>query len=307
MKRTFPVDALLILTALTLSCGSEPVDSETQTQHLGALADTESRVMTSSITGRTYQISVALPRGYEEADTPYPVLFAVDANMQFGTVVEAVRSLGWFSEIPELLVVGIGYPVGRGWNAAGPRAVDLTPTDDQALLDELANDHPEWPVLEGSGGAPGFLRFIREELIPVIERDYKAASEGRGLYGHSFGGLFSAYALLKGERTFQRFIVGSPSLWWSNRVIFEYEAGYASAHDSLPARVFLSVGLLEEEVGEESLDPFAMVSNLRDLTDVLDSRAYKDLTLQSHVFEGETHLSVIPATISKELRFIYAQ
>jgi predicted alpha/beta superfamily hydrolase len=299
--------ALLMLITLTLSCGSELVDSERRTDPPGALADTESRVISSSITGRTYQISVALPRGYQEADTSYPVLVALDANMQFGTVVEAVRSLGWFTEIPELLVVGIGYPVGRGWNAAGPRAVDLTPTEDQDRLDKFAKEYPAWPVLEGSGGAPGFLRFIREELIPIIERDYKASSQGRALYGHSLGGLFAAYALFKGESTFHRFIIGSPSLWWDNRLIFEYEEAYASSHDSLPARVFLSAGLSEEEVGDEIQNPFAGVSNLRDLSEVLDRRAYIDLTWQTHVFEGETHLSVIPATISRGLRFVYAQ
>ncbi len=293
-----------LLAALTLSCQGDATDSEVAPNPARALAETESRVITSFITGRTYEISVAFPRGYKKADMLYPALYAVDANFEFGMIVETARVLAWEGN-PELLVVGIGYPVGRGWNALGPRAVDLTPTPDQEAIERLHEKYPEFPVLEGSGGAPGFLRFVLEELIPLIETEYKASPDGRGLYGHSFGGLFSAYALFHGEGAFDRFIVGSPSLWWDNRVTFQFEEEYAEAHDSLEARVFFSVGVLEEPEGDQKLAEFAMVSNVREFSQVLRARQYEGLSQQFHVFEDETHLSVIPATISRGLRFVY--
>lgn len=303
-----------LLTALTLSCQGDATDSEVAPNPAKALAETESRVITSAITGRTYEISVAFPRGYKKSDMLYPALYAVDANSQFGMIVETARLLAWEGN-PELLVVGIGYPVGRGWNAVGPRAVDLTPTPDQEAIERIHEKYPEFPALEGSGGAPGFLRFILEELIPLIETEYKASPDGRGLYGHSFGGLFSAYALFHGEGAFDRFIVGSPSLGWDNRVTFQFEEEYAEDHDSLEARVFISVGGLEEPffpVGgleEREEDPqaaqYAAVSNVREFSQVLRGRQYEGLSQQFHVFEDETHLSVIPATISRGLRFVY--
>jgi predicted alpha/beta superfamily hydrolase len=60
------------------------------------LADTQSRNLTSAATGRTYQISVSLPENYATFTETYPVLYAVDANTQFGTVVETARRLRRF-------------------------------------------------------------------------------------------------------------------------------------------------------------------------------------------------------------------
>ena len=71
------------------------------------------------------------------------------------------------------------------------------------------------------------------------------------------------------------------------------EAAYAREHKSLPARVFLSVG---SEQGPGALESFA--STLR-------SREYQGLELTSHVFEGETHASVVAATLSRSLRALY--
>ena len=73
---------------------------------------TESRVVTSTTTGRTYQISVALPRDYAESTGTYPVVYAVDANGEFGIVVESARLMRIDELVPPLIVVGVGYPVG---------------------------------------------------------------------------------------------------------------------------------------------------------------------------------------------------
>ena len=270
-----------------------------------ALADTETRVMKSSVTGRTYQVTVALPRGYGESGETYPVLYAVDANGQFGSVVEAARTMRFEDLIPELIIVGIGYPVGRPWNASSPRAVDLTPTQDRPWEEHERVAYPQFPAPEGSGGAPGFFRFLTEELIPTIEAEYRTEHDDRALYGHSFGGLFGTYALLHGNGIFRKFIIGSPSYWWDHRVTFELEEAYAATHDALPARVFFSVGMLEEVEGDEELAPYKMVSNLRDFEAVLEGRGYRDLEWTSVYFPEETHTSVIPATISRGLRYLY--
>lgn len=48
-----------------------------------------------------------------------------------------------------------------------------------------------------------------------------------------------------------------------------------------------------------------MLSNLREFLSVLESRKYEGLIWGSHLFEGENHVSVIPATISRGLRSVY--
>jgi predicted alpha/beta superfamily hydrolase len=47
------------------------------------LPDVTSQVMTLRVSHRAYQISVALPDGYAATHTPYPVLYAADANSEF--------------------------------------------------------------------------------------------------------------------------------------------------------------------------------------------------------------------------------
>jgi hypothetical protein len=49
-----------------------------------------------------------------------------------------------------------------------------------------------------------------------------------------------------------------------------------------------------------------MVTDLRTFVERLKRRNYRGLVFGTHVFEGENHLSVVPATVSRGLRFVYA-
>jgi predicted alpha/beta superfamily hydrolase len=247
------------------------------------LPDVSTSIMKSSATGRAYQISVALPDGYSREHAPYPVLYAADANVQFGTLVETARV---FAQIPPLIIVGIGYETrGQGfvWD---PRAVDLTPAPNAGS--------------PGSGHAADFLAFIRNDLVPSIERNYNA-SQDRAWYGHSFGGLFGLYALFHNDGLFRRFVIGSPSIWEAKAVIQSSEKAFAATTRPLAAKVFFSVGLLEQNGSGPG-----MVNDLRELIRVLEGRHYKDFDFQVHYFADENHFTVIPATMGRGLRYIYS-
>jgi len=85
----------------------------------------------------------------------------------------------------------------------------------------------------------------------------------------------------------------------------KFEEEYAAAHTDLPAEVFMSVGLLEEDPEIPESATAAMVTNVREMADRLTSRNYPGLSLTTHFFEGETHLSVIPLNLSWGLRTLY--
>jgi hypothetical protein len=241
--------------------------------------------MKSSATGRAYQISVALPAGYSREHAAYPVLYAADANVEFGTLVESARV---FAEIPELAIVGIGYETETQGFVWGPRAVDLTPAPDPSKPGTM-------------GGAPEFLKFIREDLVPSIEKNYNV-NQDRAWFGHSFGGLFGVYALFNNDGLFRRFVIGSPSFWQASKIIQDAETSFAATGKPLPARVFFSVGMLEGNATGPG-----MVGDLKAFISLLDQRHYQGLQYQVHYFEDESHLSVIPATISRGLRYIYGK
>jgi predicted alpha/beta superfamily hydrolase len=301
---------LVGMASLLAGCSSARVGSGSaarETAPAAFLTDTRSWVMTSSASHRTYQISVALPDGYDGHHPAYPVLYAADANTEFGALVETARLLAFEHDIPGLVIVGIGYPnAGQGFKASwNPRTLDLTPTPDPPWLKEDAKESRALgvPPAEATGGAPEFLAFLRNELVPSIERSYAVSPQDRAWFGHSFGGLFGAYALLHNDGLFGRFVIGSPSLWWNDRVLFSMEESFAASGKALPVRAFFSVGLLEEQ-----MDPrYQMVTNLRAFVQRLEQRRYRGLALQAHYFDEETHASVVPATISRGLRFVYSR
>jgi predicted alpha/beta superfamily hydrolase len=259
-------------------------------------------VMRATASGREYRIFVALPERYTRNHPPYPVLYAADANAEFFTLAEAVRLAAFGDEIPALVVVGIGYDVGDGGIGAmmGPRFADLTPTRDTAYETRMtaAARAGGFSPPEGTGGASNFLEFIRSDLVPVIERRYNVSSTDRGWFGHSAGGLFGVYALLNNDGLFKRFLIGSPPLRWDQRAMFAAESVYAAKHPSMPARVFFAAG------GNESA---VMLDNLRAFVSQLARRRYEALEHTLHIFEGEGHDAVIPATVSRGIRYLYGR
>ena len=307
MKTRVPiaiVGVVLTVLAALLGCASTQHHDPSKGQPAPFAADVETSIMTSEISRRDFQVSVALPLGYSDSMDAYPVLYAVDANGQFGTVVETARVLRFEELVPELIIVGIGYPTGgRQIHAEPHRFYDLTPTENQDIVEARIRDFPDFPHPEGSGGGPDFLRFLLEELIPLIESEYRAKPSDRALYGHSLGGLFGLYALLEGRGTFNRLIIASPSLWWDDRISFEMESKYHEGHASLPARLFLSAGVLEQTDSDEEWA--FMVSNLERLIRVLEDRNYAGLDYEAIFFENETHTSVLAPSVSRGLRSIY--
>jgi predicted alpha/beta superfamily hydrolase len=203
-------------------------------------------------------------------------------------------------EIPRILVVGIGYPITglEDWGAWRNR--DLTPTTDpehdKSWQKTLMRMSGRDDIVVSSGGAAEFLAFIRDEVIPFVEANYRASKTDRALMGYSHGGLFTLYALFHSPNTFQRYFAGSPSLWWDDGVLFRDEQNFADMHSDLPVKLFLSAGGLEHE---------EMIADVKKMETLLRSRNYPDLDLQNHIFEDETHPSAYPAATSRALRVIY--
>jgi hypothetical protein len=265
------------------------------------IPNSELRFLKSRLLGKEYKIQVALPTGYAESKETYPVLYVLDADLYFGTIVETVRALAasrkMFSiEAPDMIVVGIGYPIESArcytnWDMAKPseyagaRAKDLTPTEDAAM--------EGWP----SGGASDFMAFIRDDLKPLINSNYKANPEDNTIYGHSLGGLFALYVLFHRPDTFNRYIALSPSLFWDKKVTFDYERKYANGHAELPARLFLSVGSLERPID---------LQNLQEFVQILQKRNYKSLEWASHICERENHMTALQAATPRAILSVFS-
>jgi len=279
--------------ALALCVSSaEAQQKESMTQVEVALPQTEVRRINSSIIGEEIKIFVSLPQDYRSTHTSYPVLYLTDANMMFAATDQIVRLMQIGKELPPLILVGLGYTTDDLSEVFRLRSRDLTPTpipDPQKA---------GWPT----GHASRFLTFMKEELFPFIKKNYRVSGDA-GYVGYSYGALFGLYVLFHQPETFQRYVLGSPSIWFDDGVTFKYEEKYAARHSDLSARLFMSLGGLEKRAYTES----ETMTDMQKLRDKLVGRHYPGLVLSTTVLEGETHLSGVWAAISRGLREVYAQ
>jgi predicted alpha/beta superfamily hydrolase len=248
-----------------------------------ALPHTEARRLTASLTGYEYLVYIALPAGYADTSQKYPAVYALDPHLIFGMTTEIIRLLEQGREMEPHILVGIGF-LGSDRDIESYQVRDYVPT-------ATAND-------TGSGGAENFLRFIREDLLPFINAEYRIEPENNGFLGHSLGGLFGFYTLFHQPDTFLRYIISSPWLDPDDLQVFSFETEYAATHSDLPAQVFLGAG--SQEAG-------FVVSHIQKLQKTLEIRNYPNLRLQVNLFEGETHLSVVPHTIARGLKVLQDQ
>jgi len=136
-----------------------------------------------------------------------------------------------------------------------------------------------------------FLDFLKKELFPFIESNYRIDKNKRMLSGYSLGGLFGLYALFHDPDLFSKYFIGSPSISYQDGISYKYESNYADNNSDLRAEVFMSVGGKEEAYGLE----------IKKMEGLLRSRNYDNLRLKTVVFENENHISCYPAAMSRSL------
>jgi predicted alpha/beta superfamily hydrolase len=255
--------------------------------------------------GDTFRLEISLPSTYARSDRAYPVVYLTDGDADglFPLVRCIAEGLsdGWM--IPRVILVGIGYQAGQAQRRGHYRERDFLPTDASARDASRRQSFTRIGVPRGQAAA--FLRFIREELKPFVNAHYRTLPEDSTYMGTSYGGLFGLFTLFHRPDTFQRYVIGSPAIHHDDRVMLSYEEAYAAKHADLPARVFLAVGD-REEIDDPLIEPaFQFVTNVKHLDRILRERQYPGLRLTTHVFEDETHVSVVPALYSRGLRVVF--
>lgn len=268
--------------------------------------------LTSRNVAQTYLIDVAMPAAPMAPGQVVPVVYVLDGNGTFAMAAQAARMLQSAPKpLPPILIVGVGYDFRRGggpnWEYGGLRLRDYSPTRDPRVMAEIRAAPPPYafPPDYEIGGAVAFRRFLTEELRPFIAARYPADPEDQTLLGFSLGGLFALDTLLTASGSFRRYIAGSPALSWDDGVVFRREAALAATTDDLDADLFLSAGELEATSANPLVS--AIVPTVYRLEAVLRGGRYPSLRMACHVFPGETHASVIGATISRGLRSVFAE
>lgn len=252
-----------------------------------ALPNTRVESITAKANNVEYKLYVGLPADYASSDARYPVLYLLDADYSFPIAQTIVKHLSERERVRPMIVVAIACDGCDRYTSDAyrrNRTRDYTP-----VFSPSGGYSPGFQKV--SGGGPKFLQFIREELIPRIDRDYRTMPGLRGIVGHSYGGLFATWVLLTAPDTFSRYIIVSPSLWYADRFIFTLPQKAARA------RVYMAVGATE---GNSEHD---MVKDLERMAKLLGRRS--SLDVHHEVFASENHDSVFPTALSHGIRFVF--
>ncbi|MFC2161252.1 alpha/beta hydrolase [Acidobacteriota bacterium] len=217
-------------------------------------------------------VSISLPEQYESSKKKYSVLYVLDAegDKSFFQSTSTVAGLHNKGKTPQMLVVGV-------WNTQRNR--DMIPA--------AVSHRPS------SGGSDKFLAFLKYELVPYINKNYRTENYSI-LYGMSNSALFAVYALLEAPETFNAYIASSPMIGHCP----EYIKGKADSfinNDAASNRILYMI------YGSD--DSQKVVDYVQDFYDFLKLNAPINFVSEHVILEGGGHVPL--TSLSRALQFIF--
>ena len=280
-------DALFLACLFACDLGAKPPQKIERISEAAREIFSVSDFILKSKSGEKYKIFIARQKNVARYDR---VVFMVDANAQvamflnsYAQIYAGLNSAKENAETgPKLnktvLIVGIGYDSPLAYDTKR-RTRDLTPA---ASGEEYAN----------GGGAAEFYDFVKDELFPLVDKKYSTAKSDKIYFGHSFGGLFGIYALLRDDGIFDEFFIASPSLWWGESQLIRDALDKGKLRSNLKAKfIMLVAGSREMRKGKTDK---AGILKVADLAKILKT---KGLSCEFRLYEGASHGEVIPLAL----------
>ena len=232
-------------------------------------------------------LNIYLPEGYDRSDTTrYPVIYLLDgsADEDFIHVVGLVQfyTFPWVNKLPKSIVVGIAN-VDRRRDFTFPSTIK-----------------EEREANKTAGNSDKFISFIREELQPFINKQYRTTAAAT-LIGQSLGGLLATEILLKHPQMFTNYIIISPSLWWDNASLLN--SNYERLH-TISTRTQVYIG-----VGKEGLTPGkfprVMEADANYLAEKIKKIKNAHVKVCFDYLPKEDHGNIAHQAIMNAIRFLY--
>lgn len=223
------------------------------------------------------KIEIRLPEGYEEnSDKKYDVIYIVDGewNMELFSVVQKMTADENY--MPRTILVAVPNTYINGRNM---RDRDFLP--EKTSKNELA------------GGADNFISFLKDELQPYINKKYRT-SGNNSLWGHSHGGRFVMYALLKASDFFDTFYCSDPSFWWNDGYMLKFVS-----------ETFDKVKTLDKTLWINGITETAKFMGIESMDSILKAKAPEGLYWKVATFPNETHNSVRLKGIYDGMKFAF--
>ncbi|MHC1481461.1 alpha/beta hydrolase [Frateuria aurantia] len=177
----------------------------------------------------------------------YPTMFLLDGH----AAIQSLSASKADAPPHPVLLVAVGTTDPAYFDVTA-RAYDYTPDlgDGRPVFDPRAPQRR-------AGGAEAFLATLRGPVQAALQAHWPLDPAHRGLWGHSYGGLFALYTLLRYGEAFQFYAPTSPSLWWHAPLPRQLVEGFGPDRPGASACVRLSNGSAEGMPGMQRRPPSA--------------------------------------------------
>ncbi|MBC7774020.1 MAG: alpha/beta hydrolase [Phycisphaerae bacterium] len=227
----------------------------------------------------------------------YPVLYLLDGDAHFSSVVGMVQQLssGGNDICPKMIVVGI--PNTNRWRDLSPTHVKGGPYLDSAMV-------------KTTGGGEAFLSFMEKELMPYIETKYPTEPY-RMLIGHSLGGLLAVHSLIHHPTLFNAYVAIDPSMWWDNWKLEKETQKVLKERKFDGTSLYLGIAntmegdMTIEKAKKDNSHSTEHIRSIFALDKMLSSNRQNQLKYRSKYYGDDTHGSVPLITEYDALRFIF--
>jgi predicted alpha/beta superfamily hydrolase len=223
-------------------------------------------------------VRICLPEKYQPGSTiRYNVVYILDGEIHFHDFLFIYRFAKREHFLPPLILVALPNTSTSEGNMR-----------DRDFLPEKTADNQK------AGGADNFIAFLKNELMPYIDKTYPTSGEN-SMFGHSLGGVFTMLVLLKQPGLFTNYYCSDPAFPWNNRRIITM-AEESFTHTTELDKTLWIVGVTEtyRNVGIATMDS------------VLTTMAPTGLRWKISTYPNETHMSVRLKGIYDGLKFAFA-
>ncbi|WP_395005195.1 alpha/beta hydrolase [Undibacterium sp.] len=267
----------LVISACASNNPTTAPSKTTQTyNHLPSLQGDYFKFQSTHV-GRDFHINVRLPLGYQASDAKtYPVVYVLDGDSLFPLLAPTHLFLNLDEKLPEAIIVGISY--GSFDPAINKRDIDF--------------NAPAADAKPGEDGAPRFLAFLKSELIPKIENQFRANAAKRVLVGQSRGGYFVLWSALEDPDLFWGRVASNPALAPGRARFFEA----ATSHSRKDLKLAIASGSRDTEQRQR---------NATEWGTTWSSRADVPWAVNLIKLEGGTHAATIGETYRRAMLWLF--
>ncbi len=289
MKKTLLFLAFCLLANLAFAQGKV----ENQNIVIGKIDSIQSKIL-----GENRKVWVHVPDESANSKERYPVVYVLDGNGHFSSVVGMIQQLstGGNNNCPKMIVVAIPNT---------DRTRDLTPTHMDADLPFMDSTSSKT-----SGGGENFIAFVEKELMPHIEAKYPTAPY-KMFIGHSFGGLAVMQTFVHHTDLFNAYICIDPSMWWDKQKLLK-QTQKALAERKFEGKSFylgiantMEEGMDIKKVQKDTSADSRHIRSILKLQAAFEKNKQNGLKYRGKYYPNDTHGSVPFITEYDALRFFF--